>query len=233
MLNNARTITLLVVTLLGTSVSSHSALLTFNSPDAASNTATRDAWLAAIGIAAPDNLVDFEIGFANGQNISGVGGLFPLDLVITDTSGANAAIIRSGAGIINGSNPIGVFALTHNELAFLEFDFSANPVDYFGFFDIDQAGTTGIVTFEGGATAMIGFETTEGAGDSAEFFGIFRNDMPRIIRVQLDASGDGRWGVDNLQYGVAAVPEPATVSLMGIGLAVATAIARRAGGRRR
>lgn len=202
------------------------ALLTFNSPDAAGSAATRAAWLAAIGIAAPDHLVDFESGFVNLQNIHGVSGLFPLDLVVTDSSVANAAIIRSGAGIINGSNPVGVFALTHNELAFLEFDFSASPVDYFGFRDIDHAGTTGIVTFVG--SAAIAFETTGATGDSAEFFGIFRNDMPRIIRVQLDASGDGRWGVDNLEYGVAAAaPEPGTLVLLGLGMLGAALVRRR------
>jgi PEP-CTERM motif len=195
------------------------ALLTFNSPDATQNAATRTAWLAAIGIASPDHLVDFESGFVDTQNIDSVLALFPLGLVINDTSAANAAIIRSGTGIINGSNPVGVFALTQNEQPYLEFDFSSNPVDYFGFLDIDQAGTTGIVTFVGGATAAIGFETTAASGNSAEFFGIFRNDMPAIVRVQLDASGDGLWAVDNLEYGGAAVPEPGTLALLGLGMA--------------
>ena len=187
-------------------------IMTFNSSTPANNSATRSNWLTAAGIVALENLVDFESGFADNQDISGVGGLFPANLIITDTGSGNA-IIRSGAGIINGSNPVGRFSVTQNESAFLELDFSANPVDYIGFQDIDHAGTTGIVTFVGGGTANISFETTAGGGDSAEFFGIFRNDMPQITLVQLDASGDGRWGIDTIEY----APEPATLTLLALG----------------
>ncbi|MCK4850459.1 MAG: PEP-CTERM sorting domain-containing protein [Phycisphaerae bacterium] len=189
------------------------AIMTFNSNTPANNSATRSNWLTAAGIVAPEYLVDFESGFVDNQDISGVGGLFPANLIITDTGASNDAIIRSGAGIINGSNPVGTFSVTQDELAFLELDFSANPVDYVGFQDIDHAETTGIVTFVGGGTANISFETTGVGGDSAEFFGIFRNDMPQITLVQLDASGDGRWGIDTIEYS----PEPATLALLLIG----------------
>lgn len=193
------------------------ALMTFNSATPADNTAQRSAWLTAVGVPTPQNLVDFEVGFSNTQNISGVGGLFPDGLVITDTGpGTPQAIIRSGAGAIGGSNPVGTFSLTHDEQPFLELDFSANPVDFVAFQDIDQSGATGTVTFIGGGTAAISLETTGGGGNSAEFFGIFRNDMPQITLVQLDASGDGRWGIDTIEYGV--VPEPSsTATLFGLG----------------
>lgn len=198
------------------------AIMTFNSLSPAGNDVTRAAWLAAIGIAAPENLVDFESGFTNGQNIDDVSGLFPEGLVIRDTSSANQAIVRSGAGIINGSNPVDIFSVTHNELAFFVLDFTSSPVDYVGFLDIDQAGSVGAVFFEGGSSEPISLDTTEAGGNSAEFFGIFRNDRPRILRVQLDASGDGRWGVDNIEYGQVAqqIPEPSSVLLLGLGLAL-------------
>jgi hypothetical protein len=63
-------------------------------------------------------------------------------------------------------------------------------------------GTTGIVTFVGGGTAAISLDSTGLSGDTAEFFGIFRNDMPQITRIQLDASGDGSWAIDMIEYGL-------------------------------
>ncbi len=198
----------------------HAAPVFFNAPTTADNTVTRTNWLAGVGISAPQYFVDFESGFTNGQNISGQLGLFPAGLVIRDTSGANQAVIRSGSGVIGGSNPVGTFAVTQNELPFLELDFSASPIDYFGGLDIDQAGTSVIVTFLGGATTTFSLETTDGSGDTAEFFGIFRNDLPPITKIQFDASGDGSWGLDNLQYGQKGVPDMGgTLSLLAFGLA--------------
>jgi len=206
--------------------------LFFNSSSAANNAATRADWLVAISVT-PQYLVDFESGFVNLQNIDDIPGLFPGGLVIRDSGPANQAIIRSGSGIINSSNPVGVFALTHNETAYLELDFTARPVDYVAFQDIDHTGTTFIVTFTDGTAVTGSFETTTGSDDSAEFFGIFRNDYPRIKLLQLDARGDGRWGVDNIEYGapvvMADVPEPGSLGLALAGLALVIAGASRRG----
>jgi hypothetical protein len=183
----------------------HAELLSFNSARPADNVATRSAWLAAIGIGAPGYVVDFESGFADGQNLSGVTGVFPADLVITDTGpGTAEAIVRTGNGTIGNSNPVGSFALAHDEGAYLVLDFSAHPVDYLAFQDIDTAGTIARVTFVGGATVNITIDTTGTSGNSAEFFALYRNDQPRIQKVELDASGSPPWGIDNLEYGPAA-----------------------------
>ncbi len=206
------------------------AILEFNSETYAGSAAKRLEWLNAIGIATPEYLVDFETDFTDGQNVSGQTGLFPGGLVITDTSAAHQATIRSSSAYFGGSNPVGTYALAHNELAYLELDFSARPVDYVAFRDIDQAGTTVVVTFVGGSTVKSSFETTATSGNSAEFYGIFRNDQPRIVKVQLDASGDGEWGIDNIEYGVKAVPrvpEPFTMILLGTGLAGLGVMRRR------
>ncbi|MFB8792178.1 MAG: hypothetical protein U7123_25860 [Potamolinea sp.] len=175
-------------------------ILTFNSKKNSDNGTFRTKWLTAIGTKKIQCKVDFESGFKNNQNISGIkhcGGL-----VIKDTSTANAVIIKSGNGSIGGSNPVGVYSATHNEKAYLVLDFSAKPVDYVAFLDIDQTATGGFVEFVNNTKVPISFETTAGTGNSAEFFGIFRNNMPRIKRVLLDASGDGLWGIDNIEYGV-------------------------------
>ncbi|MBX3387949.1 MAG: hypothetical protein KF691_00695 [Phycisphaeraceae bacterium] len=175
------------------------AIVTRNASSAANAAATRAQWLADCGVAAPTYLVDFESGFSLGQNVSGVTGLFPGGLVITDTSSAHNAIIR-GSGSFGGSSPNGSYGVAHNEQQFLELSWPEPGVDGVGFADIDHAGTTIYVDFSGGGTVQFSIETTGSGGVTGEFVGIWRNDMPRIIRLRLDASGDGSWGVDDIQW---------------------------------
>lgn len=202
------------------------AIQTFNSPDHAQSATYRDNWLAAIGIASPQYLVDFETGFVDNQNISGLAGLFPGGLVITDTSADHKAIIQTGSGSISNSNPVGAFSLIQNEDPYLVLDFSAKPVDYVGFRDIDQAHTDVIVTLVDGTTFEADLDTTAGNGDSAEFYGLFRNDQARIRLIQLDASGDVWWGIDNIEYGVHPIPEPEVWGLMLAGLGLVGWVSR-------
>ncbi len=205
---------LALLLLLGTTPAAFAALQTFNSPGTDID-ATREAWLLASGIASVQHEVDFEAGFSDGQDVSGLTGLFPGGLVITDTSSAGSARIEGTAGGIGGSNPVGGFALEHNERAYLALDFSAAPIDYLAFRDIDHTGTQVVVTFVGGGTTTTSFDGTAVSGDSAEFFGLFRNDMPRITRIEMDAGGDGAWAIDNLEYGVSTVPLPGAAWLLG------------------
>jgi hypothetical protein len=205
----------------------------FNANITADNNTQRTAWLAAIGIAAPAHLVNFESGFADGQNIDGMGlgsGFF-----LDDTSSANAVTIECRPGTIGGSTPIGNCAAEHNEQAFLVFDFTSNPVDYVGFFDIDHTpGNGGRIFFVGGATQDITLDTTGSGPGFEEFYGIFRNDMPRIERVAIDIAGDGQWGVDNIEYGQepAETPEPGPLVTLGLGLVLLCWRGKSAAGRR-
>jgi len=218
------TILLAVLVSLTVISNAHPALLTFNAAAIGNNATQRSSWLNAIGISVPLNLVNFESGFVDNQNISGVTGLFPGGLVITDTSSAGLAKIEQGAGSIGGASPIGNFAVEQNEDPFLVLNFTATPVDYVGWIDIDHGGYTVKVTYVGGASETL---TVDDAINSTEFFGIFRNDQPRITKLEFDASGgDNQWGLDNIEYGqVSAVPEPPVpllaltgfISLMFIG----------------
>ncbi|MCC7257339.1 MAG: hypothetical protein IT486_03100 [Gammaproteobacteria bacterium] len=205
--------TLLTVSvfLLAAAGSSHAALLIYNSNTPAGNAAARSQWLSAIGIASPPYVVDFESGFTSGQNVSGVTGLFPAGLVLGSSNGS--AIIASGSGSIDGSNPVGAFALSHTASAILTLDLGFFPVDYLAFQDIDAGNTSITVTYVGGGTDMLDpLDLTGSGSDSAEFVGLFRNDMPRITRVDLTTTGGTLWGVDSVEYGPA-VPLPGALWL--------------------
>lgn len=193
----------------------------FNSDVPADNATTRASWLSAAGVGTPAFLEDFESSALLNVNVSGVSGLLAGSLTITDTSTEGEAFVRNSSSYFGGSNPVGSQALAHNERQYLQLDFGAGGVDYVGGLDIDHGVTTVIVTYVGGGTSTHSLEGTGSSGDTAEFWGFFRNDMPRITRIEMDASGDGEWGVDNLEFGAAPVPEPATIALVGMALAAA------------
>jgi len=203
-------------------------VMVFNSADSASRDTELASFLSTLGIAEAEHLVDFE-SFAVGTNLSDQAGLLPGGLVIRDTGpGTPEAIVRSSSSEFGDSTPLGGSgkALAHDEGASLEFDFSARPVDYVSLFDIDHtAGSGAEIEFVGGE--IIGLlaipEGTSGAPDDAEFFGLWRNDMPRITRVALDVGGDGEWGIDDVRYG--RVPEPGAALLVACAL-LAAAVAR-------
>lgn len=204
---------------------SSAAMLVYNSDSPAENSSVRSAWLAETGPGSPEHVVDFETGFTAGQNVSGSSGLFPAGLVIGSSNGS--AIVVSGSGSIDGSSPVGTFALSHTAAAILSLDFSAFPVDYLAFQDIDAGNTSITVTFVGGGiVALDPIDLTGSAGNSAEFVGLVRNDMPAIARVDLTTTGGTLWGVDTIEYG-AIVPAPAAFWLAGTGFLGIAIRARR------
>lgn len=202
-------------TLLAGAAQTASALpLIFNSPDNASNEATRQSWLNTLGITNGQHFIDFETGFEEGQQIGGMS----LDggLVLGDTPGDATPfglVVTGQASNIGSSNPVGFLTATHDN-DFLRFDFSAAPVDYIGFLDIDQSSFavnvwTGLllgstITFADDLTYTFGADdtdTTASSGNSAEFFGLIGNDMGQIKYIDLATSGDATWGIDNIEFG--------------------------------
>jgi hypothetical protein len=194
--------------------------VTYNSGVPEQNATARQGWLSAIGISQPQYRVDFETGFHDRQNVSNVPGFFPGGLVVRDLSPANEAIIQQGPGSISLSNPVGQFALSHTPFSFgdLLLDFSASPVDYVAYQDIDTDSNNSIihVTFLDGTTTNFFPDDTLAVGDSAEFLGFYRNDLPPITGVRLNLSGDA-YGLDNLEYGVAPPSETSQWNVNGGG----------------
>lgn len=188
--------------------------LTFNSDVPADNAATRTNWLAAMGIVTPENTLDFETGFVDGQILDDAALPGHPNLLIRHTATGEDAVIETGNGSISGSNPVGTFGIETSEDAFLELDFSSSPVDYVAFQDIDTGGTAITVVFTDNSTYDFNTETTSGSGDSAEFIGIFRDAEPLISLIRMDASGGGIWGIDTIEYGI--VPEPSTYMMLGL-----------------
>jgi hypothetical protein len=199
---------MLVVLASGLGLPTFAELITYNSPLPEQNAMARAGFLAEMGIQLSQFRVDFETGFVDAQDISNQPGLFPAGLVIRDTSPDDAAIIKSGPGSISLSNPVGQFAVTFDggPSDVLELDFSASPVDYVAYQDIDTTSNNSIITlvFSNGSTMNFFSDDTLTFGDSAEFLGFFRNDLPQISKLRLRLSGD-LYGIDNIEYGI--VPE--------------------------
>jgi len=171
--------------------------------NAASSNATdiaerRAEWLADCGVVTPTHVVDFESGFVDGQNVSGVPDLFPGGLIITDSSSTHVADVRTGA-VFGGSRPNGHFGLRHNEKPYLEMSFPSG-VDGFCLSDIDHTGVNFILHHADGSTSEFAVEGTSTGGVSGELIGVWRNDRAPILRVQMDASGDGPWGIDDIMF---------------------------------
>jgi hypothetical protein len=170
-------------------------------------------------------MVDFESGFTQGQNVSGVTGLFPGgDLVITDTSSAHSAMISGSSSDFGGTPPVGSFSLAHNEAQYLELSF-LNPVHYVAFQDFDHTNGHGIVTFADGGTENFSFDGAR-TNAGAEFVGLYNNDMPLISKIQLYTGGDNEWGIDTIEYD-STVPIPGALWLLGSGLLGLIEVRRR------
>jgi len=200
---------------------SHASVQFYNSPDFASNGATRSLWLSDLGISAGDTLVDFE-SYSVGLNVHGVdlGG-------VTVLHPGSSAVVQSSSAFFGSSNPIDTKALALLETGgTITLNFTA-PVMYAGGFDIDKPGSTIKATLSDNSSFTFSHDTTGSSGNSAEFWA-FRSLAPTlgITKIELIATsgGDGEWGLDNLEFGGEPVPEPATMAALALGLG---AVAKR------
>jgi len=208
------------VVLAGIAASAHSAVLFNSEPnsDFAAGMAKRAEWLAAAGISSPTHLVDFE-NFAVGTSMADFAHAGSL---VTRTTTTGAIDVR-GAGAFGTSNPIDARGMWHNESPSLVLDFSGGPVRYIGGWDIDTGSWVMTITFDNAQTQEFTLDTTATSGNSAEFWGLVVDDNRFISKIEMNGSGSGGWGLDNLEYSEA-VPEPATLAVLGL---VALAASRK------
>jgi hypothetical protein len=205
--------------ILSVSVASvHAQALFFGSTTFGNNTVRRNEWLAASGITTPTYVENFE-SIALGTNISGNSSILAGGL--TMSAAAFGIVVTDNPGLMGASNPIDLRAAAIREDTAITFSF-VNPVDYVGGYVIDPGNYSGLLTFTNGATQAFNF-STDGAssGNTAKFWGFFRNDQPTISSFTFTVvGGDNEAGFDNIQFGnVQAVPEPATIAVMGLALA--------------
>ena len=211
--------TLLMIAVVGVA-SQAMATQYFNSTSSSNRDDARTDFLAAAGVAGGQFFQNFE-SYDLGQNMLGVdvgGGL------TIGNSGSGLVDIR-GDNAFGGSDPIDTKGLWHNESAWLELNFTGGPASYIGGIDIDHGSGTIRVTYTDTTTETFVTEGTGAGGDSGEFWGLVSENDLFITKVEFDVSGDRSWGLDNLEYGV--VPEPATMSLLGLGAAALVARRRK------
>lgn len=201
--------------------SSSGAVQFLNSTSFAGNAAMRTSWLTAAGITGGQYFIDFE-SYSVGTNLNGV----DLGGGVTLSHPTASALVQSSPTFFGSSNPIDTKALALGENAGVITLNFATPVDYIGGYDIDQPGATLRATLTDNSTISFSWDSTGSSGNSAEFWGLWRNDAAAISKVEFVATngGDGEWGLDNLEYG--AVPEPGTMIVVGAGLAL-TQLRRR------
>jgi hypothetical protein len=165
----------------------------------------------------------FETGYTDGETFTG-----SANMTLSPGPGFTAAdfTIETGAGSINGSNPLESFALElpdqdNGTVATLSF---TAPLAYFGFYYID-AGSPVIDGSDFGNTAA--------SGDSALFGGFHftaADNKTSIVIANVD--GDGLWGLDGLVWGTlpstSPIPVPAALPLLLGGLGLLAMARRRA-----
>jgi hypothetical protein len=180
-------------------------LTTFDSRTRSENPANLAAFIAAICDLAPDRVIDFETGFADGQYIGA--GHFLTDYRVRIYSEEHSPAhddveIRSN---LAGSTPIGnLGAVVWTELKSSYIDFYEHPVDYVGFYLTDVGfDNFGIdIEYTDGSKDTIVSDKTGENCTCEEFVGIVAEPGKKIQRIAINPNQfTGDYGIDNIIFG--------------------------------
>ena len=141
----------------------------------------------------------------------GSGAFFDASGYFSGSGGAQNAVNNFGNGVVN---PIDIFFT--NAIQGVAFQFITNP------------GTTTFTALLAGSTVSTFSASTDLNGwfnNATEFYG-FDNTVG-LDQIQINVAGDGAFALDNLQTGVVASPEPASMTLVATGLIGMFGVARR------
>lgn len=208
---------LLAAVMVGGFVSEASAALIVYADRAAFNAA--HPGLAVEGFeAVPDlGIVGFAgpLDSATNNGIFSPGDILPGLLIDRENQGGGTeglVGVGSSAGFGNPSNIV----LANFFVDGLDLFFSNSNAVAFDAWSLLGGGTVGVSVFGAGNTLLGSYSVSSGGG----FFGVFNN-SGAITRINLFDSSMGAEGADDIAFGVASVPEPATLLLFGVGLAAA------------
>ncbi len=198
---------------------------TNNSTAMAAKTDQRTAWLNALGISTPDTLIDFESGFSTGSIL---GDTLSGGLTITSSQGyAYVATPEDNSTILGSTknDPIGDSALAVQDSTNYTFDFSS-PITYFAFYLMDHNPSPIAITFNDGTEydVAVTVPTPDATGWGSTFFA-FISDTPISSFTLTITGGDGKAGIDNIEFG--AVPVPSAGILLGAGIAAIALVSRK------
>jgi len=158
-------------------------------------------------------MIDFESALPSGVGISGG--------FVGDAS--NPSVCFDPALHCYATSPVNVY---RNNGATFTF---ANPIDSFGayFTGWQLAGQTINIGYLNGSTAVLAMQAGNASGGTL-FFGLtdFGSSISSIEYISGTSSTDAV-GIDDVRFGTA-VPEPATIILMGLGLASIVVMKRKA-----
>lgn len=173
-------------------------------------------------------------GSINGTifNVNGVSGV---SLTASGVAGGQPSVQTSNSAITGFNTTSGGSRFVQNSSNNdLTFNFSTG-ISAFGAYVTGLGTATGTVslTFNDGSSQAINLSTVIGqSGGGVGFIGFTLSGATLLTSVTLDGTtGSDVWGVDDVQFGSAAVPEPASLAMWGLGV-IGVVFARRRRNRR-